>query len=168
MAAEHEFRPFRHAPEVCDTCGELRDSHTIVPTPYSGHRAALWAVLIREGGDASTYGGYNDFETLSLRAHFGLADPAAVKAWNANTFTRKKIQVPERPCSVDLKRSEDPQDDAVSVFIDSFTDNGQEHAVVGYLACACGDYVYQRVALREKTLGQIIWMVVKEGDRQAA
>lgn len=133
------FVPFEPAPDVCDTCGETADCHA-ASMKYTPYIEALWATLLKHGGIPSAYGLYDDSRTLALRGHL-------------------------RRCSIDYTRSEEPIMDRCSEFGGTFTEtNYYVEAVVGHLFCACDLYKYQQVALKNRTLSQLIWMTVKEGE----
>jgi len=157
------FKAFEKDPEVCDNCGELSGQHP-GPGPVTPFRKDMWAVLLREGGVSSFYGGYDTKETLEIRAHLGLPGAAESAAeWNARTMSSySRIEISETPCSIDWRQTGDPVMDWVGEFEGTDCEAARIDAVTGCLYCACGELFNQDWCLKNKTLGQLVWLVSKE------
>jgi uncharacterized protein YjiS (DUF1127 family) len=163
MSGEHKFIAFLFDTKVCNVCGELRDDHVEQASPYAGHIEPMWRAMIRHGGDPSIYSGYSWRSTMEVRAHLGMLSDENLREiheWEKNSG--RKFPIPDKPCAIDFKRTSDPEDGTVGVFNGTFTENGEEYAVTGYLYCKCEEVEDQDWALRKKTLSQLIWMVCNE------
>lgn len=160
---DHEFVPFAKAPEVCDKCGELAEGHA-KPVEWSQYREDLFGVLIEHGGVLSIYGGYDDLKTLELRAHLGYSvDIDFLNRYNANLSPRYRVELQD--CSIDYKRSIDPHPDTFGEFAGTFTDSSNWVDVVeGTIFCKCGKLTWAKVGIRDKTLGQLIWLITHAGE----
>lgn len=162
----HSFQAFAYDAHVCDTCGEVADSHNIAPPEE--FRKALWTALIRHGGIYDQYFGTYDYRpSWVLRAHFGLATAAELAEVNETySHLMKPITLPEKPCTIS-SWTRDPTFDAVYEFAGTEANGYRIPAVTGSLRCGCMDYRFQEVALLNKTMGQLMWLVVKAADGKA-
>lgn len=162
----HSFQAFAYDANVCDICGEVADAHNI--TPPEEFRKALWTALIRHGGVYNQYSGeYDYWPSWVLRAHFGLTSAAELAEVNATHTHMKPIELPEKPCTINYSWTRDPTFDVVYEFAGTEADSDEIPAVTGTLRCGCADYRFQEVALLRKTMGQLMWLVVKAADGMA-
>lgn len=137
--SRHTFKAFELDPNVCDECGKLQDGHAKME--YAPYKEAIWNWLLRNGGVWSFYGGYADHEGRTTREHLA-------------------------GCRIDWKKTTEPRMESKREFNGTFTEEDlYVDAVYGELFCRCGEIHRQEWACREKTLGQIIWEVVKVGER---
>lgn len=161
----HVFVPFSKAPDVCDTCGELAEGHA-GPVEWSQYREDLWKVLIQHGGILSTYGGYDEYETMVMSNHLGIEAIGNRQAYLSTLDTQRyKDYFEPSKCGIEYAKSVDPHPDTFGEFRHSFTGSSNWVDVVsGILDCKCGAYRYTQVGIRDKTLGQLIWLIAHAGD----
>lgn len=162
------FVPFRLAGDVCEHCGELVADHAgpVGPEVGSDYQRALWRVLLEHGGIYNTYTAEVDrFWSGVLRLHLGIAVPSRYFT-EGNWRTPGPEHIGRTDCAIDWRRTGMPVMGEVSQFEDSFTENTEIPAVVGYLTCRCGKYCSETVALKEKTMGQLIWLVTRDDAPQ--
>jgi hypothetical protein len=158
---KHKFEPFQFDVNVCDTCGDVADAHPAPDLEYTPYREAIWKTLLKHGGIPDVYGGYRDLETMMVRAHLGMA--YEMNTWHAEA--RQQVKKARSNCKIDFKRTADPIMDQCSVFGGTFTETDYfTPAVTGTLYCVCGEIRWQQIALKDKTLGQLIWLTIKEGE----
>lgn len=157
------FRPFQQDVQVCDNCGELIDRHP-GPGPVTQYRKDLWTVLLKHGGISSYFGGYDAMETIATRVHLGVpGSREEAEDWNASTWaSRHAIGIPETPCSIDWSQTGDPVMDWVGEFDGTDCESRRIDSVVGVLYCVCGYLDMKDWCLKDKTLGQLIWLATKE------
>lgn len=174
--AECAFQPFDKDPEVCDRCGELvgagvhSGSEALGKAGVgSGYQRDLWTVLVRLGGIHGYYGRSLDrVRTAVLRKHIGMSleadreDPACWKGWGWQGV-RGTLAKETGGCALDLGASGMPSMGDLSFFAGTDHSDDVEAAVVGDLWCVCRKYVDTQVSLRDKTMGQLIWLVSREG-----
>lgn len=161
MSTCKEFKPFQYDTDTCDTCGDPAASHPAPKREYSPYREAIWKTLIKHGGVPSYYGGYDDAKTIELRAHLGLDVSKDIEEWS-NSF-RDRLEYGE--CEIDFALTEDPRTQSINEFAGTFASEDYRVEVVqGLMWCKCGEYRYREVAIRDKTLGHLIWLTVKEGE----
>lgn len=135
------FTPFRLNSEVCDSCGNLFGRHRQVETPYTPYREAVWKWLLGNGGVWNFYGAYSEAESNDTRAHL-------------------------EQCGIDWKKTGEPRMESRREFNGTFAEeDAYVDAVIGELFCTCGQIRRQEWAERYKTLGQIIWQVVRAGEK---
>lgn len=156
-----QFKPFPLATGICDTCGKPEDVHE---PRYVDYKDALWLALLKYGGVSNLYYGYDERETLEVRAHLGVATQEEFDRFNRSSFRPWTVQAPANPCPIDWGLTELPKMSTVPHFTDTDCEHEQIQAVVGFLYCQCGDLFAEEICLKEKTLGELIWMVVKEGE----
>lgn len=145
------FKPFKLAPDVCDTCGQDKDSHPEKRVDMLPYKQAVWQVLLREGGTHNYYGSYG-YESDKIRKHF-------------------------EECGFDFLKMNTPNMDTVSEFAGTFTDSDEIPVVKGTMYCNCGKPPVQdewRLSynkggvewiLRDVSLGYLIWQVVRAGEK---
>lgn len=176
-----EFKPFAQAAEVCDRCGEMVTAAVhagsgafLESDAGSRYQKDIWAVLLRLGGFYNLYSGELDrFKTAVLWAHLGIEwDAGWFEGWSLDDrawdeLKRSEDAAQERGCrGIDWHHSGMPEMGTVSQFEGTFTECSEHMAVVGHLWCTCRKYVMKEVAVRDKTMGQIIWHVVRMQDEK--
>lgn len=154
------FKPFSYDPTICDLCGEPAKSsaHPRASEP-DGLTAALWKVMIAEGGAWSFYGG-------------GFIKAESVK----DSYTRgriyhnemAKIDIHMTACGIDWKLTDRPgMDGELSEFAGTFTDNNRiTGKLFGKLYCKCGKVYGEEIGIDDLTLGQLIWRVTRADDAE--
>lgn len=172
MAKCEVFTPFQPHPEVCDFCGELVTEHPGYGTGnvHSEFREDLWKVMLKYGCVPNFFGGHDTKEMVEVKVHLGF-DLTPEEDQFLRRVNRKddpwyraynRIDPPARPCRIDYGRTEDPKMDTYAEFAGTECDADQIPALVGELHCVCGDISYQDWVLKDKTMGQLMWLVVKE------
>ena len=103
--------------------------------------------------------------TVELQIHLGMEVDTKGHLASDKKKIKKLIEKSE-PCSIDWKKTHEPQMGVVEEFNGTFaSSNHKETAVVGRLYCACGEYGWgDEVTLKDMTIGQLIWHVVKAGE----
>lgn len=140
------FKPFPLATDVCDDCGGERDSHPEKRADMLPYKEAVWKFMLEHGGPYNYYGGYDDWKAGEIKDHI-------------------------KTCGLNLDKMSTPEMDEESVFQGTFTEAGREAVVKGYIVCNCDKYEYSKYSysmqdwcVRDMTLSQIIWHVVKAGE----
>lgn len=143
------FKPFKFAPEVCDECGKAADagSHTSGRTDMLPYKEAIWQFILNKGGTYDYYGGYG-YDSKEIRDHVAT-------------------------CGLNFDKMEIPEIETVGEFAGTFNGPGTVAVVRGYLICNCKKNPYSKHSwertdwiLREYTLPEIIWHVVKAGEKK--
>jgi len=144
------FKPFELAPEVCDECGMPADggAHIEKRVDMLPYKEAVWKFLIDKGGTYEYYGGYGH-NSKEIRSHIS-------------------------KCGLKLDVMSTPEMDTVGEFAGTFASHGAMVTVVrGYVVCNCDKYPDSKFnhrkinwILRDYTLGEIIWNVVKAGEKK--
>lgn len=163
-----KFVAFDLAPDVCNNCGELATSHIETETNLSDFHRDMWRVLLEHGHIPSYYGGRDDTNTIVMWAHFHIPfkDPREWNAWAKELYANHK---PAKPCELDFGKLNEVRQMQVAEFKDSFTDSSYYRAAIGgELRCVCGLYRGwgQKLVLENKTISQLIWLVVKKAEEK--
>lgn len=163
----HPFVPFKYDSGTCDTCGKPGTDH---PTAYMPYEHALWKVMLKYGG-APSYYGLSDFrKTVEIKAHLGIPP-----TWNTGgeydgSWPQKNYEDSYGPvvleaCVLDFAKSRTPRMDTIGEFAGTFADHDEYVTVVkADVWCACGELRGNDLVIRDKTLGELIWLAVKEGE----
>jgi hypothetical protein len=161
-----KFSQFQGYPDVCEHCGELAENHPSVGVGYSEFREAIWNVLIKHGGVRSFYGGYDSGDTAILKAHMLGEKLDEPEMWSPLFRKDYEKALKSGPCGIDWDWTEEPCfDDRIAEFSGTFaTSDYYVCGVRGMLHCKCGVLRWKDVTLLDKTLGQVIWLTVHEGD----
>lgn len=140
------FKPFPLATEVCDTCGGEAGDHPERRADMLPYKEAIWAYMLEHGGPYSYYGGYESWKAQEIKKHI-------------------------KECGLNFKKMSTPTMDEESEFNGTFDESTSIEVLKGYIVCNCDEYEYskwpyhmQNWCLRDKTLGQVIWHVVKAGE----
>lgn len=144
------------SPEVCDNCGGLASAHPRSAEP-DGLTAALWKILLAEGGVWSYYGG--GFVKAESRKD---AYQRGVIYHNEMA----KIDIHMTACEIDWKETRRPTMDGELL---EFAGTGYDSQRItgklfGQLFCKCDEYSYEEIGMDDITLGQLIWRVVHADD----
>lgn len=170
MAKCEGFTPFPPHPDVCDNCGETVMEHggQAVPNVATEFREDLWKVMFKYGCVPSFYGGHDTHEMIEVKVHLGVdlsgEELRTLTRINSDTWGWKRIEIPAKPCRIDYGRTQDPKMDTYAEFAGTECDAGQIPALVGELHCVCRKVSYQDWVLKDKTMGQLMWLVVKEAE----
>ena len=141
------FKPFPLATDICDKCGKEPDEHEEKRADMLPYKEAIWKYMLDVGGPYGYYGHYDTYKGQKIKEHL-------------------------KKCSLDFDKMSTPAMDSVSEFNGTFTDTTLYVDIVqGYLVCKCGEYKdsnysweKQDWCVRDKTLSQLIWHVVKAGE----
>lgn len=166
MSSECQFSPFSLAPEICDRCGEPREDHygLWAPNPmYTEYDKAMWLALVKHGGPPNAFHDYDFNEAVEIRMHLGLIGREEVKKINRDRYYQK-FDYPDEFCEIDWDKTHRPLMSTVGEFDGTDCDNREVPAVTGILYCKCGDLYSKWIVLKNKTMSQLIWLVVKEGE----
>lgn len=153
MTACKDFKPFPYAPEVCDNCGKLADTHPR-PAEPDNLTKAMWKVLLAEGGVWSYYGGH--FEVAARQGPY------------ANAMAQ--IADHMATCKIDWKKTDRPSMDHTLLEFAGTEDESIRITgkVAGKLYCVCGKMGsypwYDEIGFDGLTLGELIWKVVHADD----
>jgi len=111
------------------------------------YKEAIWNFLLEKGGTYEFYGSYG--------------------------HDSKKIRNHVKTCGLNLSKMSTPEMGTVGEFAGSFAEGTMVAVVEGYLICNCDKYPdskfdYQKVhwILRNYSLGELIWHVVKAGEKK--
>lgn len=162
----HAFKPFSQDPSVCDTCGELVESH-VVKNAMEGFNADAWTVMLKYGGIWNRYSeSLHGYDTYVLRDHFGIH--VLESTWRQLWKYGNPIKRAEKACEINWNLTTAPQFDgqAASNFCGTNAEDQPVSGVAGSLTCKCEEYVYEHVVLPNKTMGQLIWLIAREGDKK--
>lgn len=142
------FTPFPLATDVCDDCGRESDDHQEKRADMLPYKEAIWKYMLEEGGPYSYYGGYDTFKGEKVKKHL-------------------------KKCGLDFDKMATPAMESESEFNGTFDDSLEIEVVKGYIVCKCGEYEDSQYSwdkqdwcVRDKTLSQLIWHVVKAGEKQ--
>lgn len=153
-------KPFKYAPEVCDSCGGMLADHTQELVQTDDFVKAMWKVLLEIGGIWNLYGGDFEYAHASGTDRFFYQGGKRVggnEMWLIQRHMEK--------CKIDWRHTEAPRmSDYLSVFNGTFTENGCTTGLVGRFTCKCGEYRYKEIGTKEITLSQLIWKVVHADD----
>jgi hypothetical protein len=141
------FKPFPLATDVCDDCGEIPDNHPEKRSDMLPYKEALWKYMLEVGGPYSFYGHYDTWKAHEIKEHL-------------------------KSCELDFDKMSTPAMDQEQMFTGTFdTETHYVDLVKGYIVCKCGEYEQgnysfdrQDWCVRDKTLSQLIWHVVKAGE----
>lgn len=145
------FKPFKLAPEVCDTCGKTVDSHLQKRADMLPYKEAVWKFMLEHGGPYNYYSGGPETEGY---------------------YNREEILKHISSCGLNLEKMSTPEMKREEEFNGTFAES---HAyvdlVMGYIVCNCDEYEYsdwdynkQNWCVANKSLGEIIWLVVRAGE----
>lgn len=158
------FKPFSYDPTICDLCGEPAKSsaHPRASEP-DGLTAALWKVLIAEGGTWSYYGGgFIKAESVKDSYIRGLVYRNDMARINFHLAT----------CEIDWKQTERPSmDGELSEFAGTECESARiTGKLSGRLYCKCGEVgrypLSDPIGIDDLTLGQLIWRVTRADDAE--
>jgi hypothetical protein len=141
------FKPFELAPEVCDDCGKTADDHAEKRPDMLPYKEAIWKYMLKVGGPYDFYGGYN-------------------------TYDRSKILKHLKQCELDFSKMSTPKLSSEQEFNGTFAESNAYVSIVkGFIVCKCDEYELDKYewnmqdwCVRDKTLGELIWNVVKSGE----
>jgi hypothetical protein len=141
------FKPFPLATDICDNCGQEPDSHEEKRADMLPYKEAIWNYMLEVGGPYNYYGYYEDFKAQQIRKHL-------------------------EKCELDFDKMSTPTMESEAEFTGTFDTSTHYVTVVkGYIICKCGefedskyDFHKQDWCVRDKTLSQLIWHVVKAGS----
>lgn len=146
------FKPFPIYPSVCDECGKDRDGHPEKNADMLPYKEAVWKFMLENGGPYNYYSGGPETKGY---------------------YDREEILKHVEECGLNWDKISTPQMESKEEFNGTFAES---HAyvdlVMGYIVCNCDEYEYsdwtwnmQDWCVGGMTLGEIIWLVVKAGEK---
>lgn len=147
------FKPFPIYPSVCDECGKDKDSHSKKNADMLPYKEAVWKFMLEYGGPYNFYAGGPETKGYPKR---------------------KKVLKHVEVCGLNWEKISTPEMDRKEEFNGTFAESSSYvDIVLGYIICNCGEYKYSKYTwemqdwcVADKTLGEIIWLVVKAGEKK--